>query len=357
MLKIKRYYLSIFLLILSVSASSQVTIDQKVDTMQILIGEQTKLTLSVTLDGRSHKVSFPGFSERQCITPGVEVLETGRTDSVDLDNNMVRYSKSYTLTSFDEKLYCIPSQSITVDGKSYKTKALALKVMTVPVDTVHADKFFPPKDVQDNPFSWAEWRAVFGLSVLFVLILLSAVYLVYVFKTNRPVVKPMRLVKKLSAHQKAINDIEKLKEERVALSDDQKTYYTRLTEILRQYIAERFKFDAMEMTSSEIIDRLRKEDSVAVDEMVSLFRTADLVKFAKYSVLVNENDRNLVNAISFVNDTKIADEKPERIVLQESVEENKVRSRRNILKASIAVLFVAAVLTFITVLYKVYLIF
>lgn len=315
------------------------------------------MTLSVTLDGRSHKVSFPGFSERQCITPGVEVLETGRTDSVDLDNNMVRYSKSYTLTSFDEKLYCIPSQSITVDGKSYKTKALALKVMTVPVDTVHADKFFPPKDVQDNPFSWAEWRAVFGLSVLFVLILLSAVYLVYVFKTNRPVVKPMRLVKKLSAHQKAINDIEKLKEERVALSDDQKTYYTRLTEILRQYIAERFKFDAMEMTSSEIIDRLRKEDSVAVDEMVSLFRTADLVKFAKYSVLVNENDRNLVNAISFVNDTKIADEKPERIVLQESVEENKVRSRRNILKASIAVLFVAAVLTFITVLYKVYLIF
>lgn len=32
--------------------------------------------------------------------------------------------------------------------------------------------------------------------------------------------------------------------------------------------------------------------------------TADLVKFAKYSTLINENDMNLVNAIEFINQTK-----------------------------------------------------
>ena len=37
---------------------------------------------------------------------------------------------------------------------------------------------------------------------------------------------------------------------------------------------------------------------------MELFRTADLVKFAKHTPLMNENDANLVNAIDFINDTK-----------------------------------------------------
>ena len=41
-----------------------------------------------------------------------------------------------------------------------------------------------------------------------------------------------------------------------------------------------------------------------VAELRELFETADLVKFAKYSTLINENDRNLVSAIDFINSTK-----------------------------------------------------
>ena len=50
----KRLFLSILFVSLTMSIWSQVTIDQKIDTMQILIGEQTKLTLSVTLDEKHH---------------------------------------------------------------------------------------------------------------------------------------------------------------------------------------------------------------------------------------------------------------------------------------------------------------
>ena len=35
-----------------------------------------------------------------------------------------------------------------------------------------------------------------------------------------------------------------------------------------------------------------------------LFQTADLVKFAKHSPMMNENDANLLNAIDFINETK-----------------------------------------------------
>ena len=173
----KRLFLSILFVSLTMSIWSQVTIDQKIDTMQILIGEQTKLTLSVTLDEKHHKMSFPKFERSQYITPGVEVLECSNIDTLGVEDNLIKYSKSYTLTSFDEKLYCIPSQSIKVDGKSYQTKDLALKVMTMPVDTVHTEKFYGPKDVQDNPFSWGEWATVFGYSILFVLLLILLAYL------------------------------------------------------------------------------------------------------------------------------------------------------------------------------------
>lgn len=352
----KRLFLSILFVSLSMSIWSQVAIDQKIDTMQILIGEQTKLTLSVTLDEKHHKVSFPKFERSQYITPGVEVLESSIIDTFEVEDNLIKYSKSYKLTSFDEKLYCIPSQRIKVDGKSYQTKDLALKVMTVPVDTVHSEKFYGPKDVQDNPFSWSEWATVFGYSILFVLLLILLAYLINRLNTNKSVIKPIKFIKKVSAHQKAITEIEKLKEEKAAVSGDQKSYYTRLTMILRQYIAERFNFDAMEMTSSEIIERLRGENEGAIEEMVSLFRTADLVKFAKYSVLTNENDQNLVNALSFINDTKKDEEKPVRIVVEKNEVEKKVKSQRRTLKLAIVVLTAAALFALIVVIYKVYLI-
>ena len=89
-------------------------------------------------------------------------------------------------------------------------------------------------------------------------------------------------------------------------AEDSKAYYTRLTDTLRKYIEERYGFNAMEMTSSEIIEKLTAtQDEKALSELRHLFLTADLVKFAKYSTLINENDMNLVNAIAFIDQTKL----------------------------------------------------
>ena len=42
--------------------------------------------------------------------------------------------------------------------------------------------------------------------------------------------------------------------------------------------------------------------------MKLLFETADLVKFAKHAPMMNENDMNLVNAIEFINETKVEED-------------------------------------------------
>ena len=115
----------------------------------------------------------------------------------------------------------------------------------------------------------------------------------------------MKIVKKIPPHQKALSSIEELKNGNVDGNVNFKEYYTQLTDAIRVYIEERFGFSAMEMTSSEIIERLRQEnDGEKMQELVNLFETADLVKFAKYTVGISENDRNLVSAIDFINTTK-----------------------------------------------------
>ena len=218
-------------------------------------------------------------------------------------------------------------------------KATSLKVLTVDVDTLHADKFFPLKDVQDNPFSWAEWSPVFWASFLVLLCCVAMCYLVIRLKQNKPIITHIRIVKRIPPHQKAMKEIDKLRNEHLASSDDQKTYYTQLTDALRQYIKERFGFNAMEMTSAEILYSLQESgDKAMLDELRNLFRTADLVKFAKYSTLLNENDMNLVNAINFIDQTKIEGQPvEERIVPTLSDDEKKVQNSRITIKTLLVV--------------------
>ena len=288
-------------------AAQQPTIEARIDSMQMLIGEQVHLTLSVAVK-EGQQVVFPFYQRTQMLTPGVEVLEMTEVDTTHIDNDMQRLSCTYTLTSFEDTIYYLPPMKVMVDGKEYNSKNLALKVLTLEVDTVHPEQFFPPKDVQDNPFQWSDWSGMFWMAWL-LLILSALAYYVYTrIRDNKAIVPPIKFVRKALPHQKAMKEIENIKQQRMSSSENQKEYYTRLTDTLRVYLQERFGFNAMEMTSDEIIERLnQEEDKTKIDELTELFRTADLVKFAKHEALINENDRNLANAIAFIDSTKRED--------------------------------------------------
>ena len=111
----------------------------------------------------------------------------------------------------------------------------------------------------------------------------------------------------------------------------------------------------MEMTSSEIIQRLTAEsDQKMLDELRQLFTTADLVKFAKYSVLINENDANLVNAIDFINQTKLENLPQEETVKpQLSAEDERNLKTRKVLKGVITAIAVVCVGLLVYVVYGV----
>ena len=192
----KKWFIFILLLAVAVDGKSQVQVESKIDSMEILIGEQTNLSLCVTMK-KEQKLQMPDFSPSQYITNGVEVLSTSKADTSLLDEGLVKVKKEYTLTSFDENLYYIPEMTVSVDGKEYKSKSLALKVITMPVDTMHPENFFPPKDVQDNPFMWKEWSGIFWMSVLVLLLVCVAFYLRLRLKDNKPIIASVKIVKKI----------------------------------------------------------------------------------------------------------------------------------------------------------------
>jgi hypothetical protein len=335
---------SVILLTLSfLQMTAQVSVEAEIDSIQIFIGEQAHVTLRASMP-EGATAEFPVFKASEMLTPGVEVISSKEEGVKGKDNGIVERAVIYTLTSFDDTLYYLPPFAVKVDGKSYKSKSLALKVLPVEVDTMHVEKFFGPKDVQDNPFLWSEWRPLVLLFVLMLLLLALGGYLYYRLRSGKPIITAIRVVKRLLPHQKAMKEIEQIKADKMVSSENQKEYYTKLTETLRKYIEERYGFNAMEMTSSEIIQRLTAEsDQKMLDELRQLFTTADLVKFAKYSVLINENDANLVNAIDFINQTKLENLPQEETVKpQLSAEDERNLKTRKVLKGVITAIGVVS---------------
>ena len=342
-----RQYVLLIVLIASVlRCLAQSSVTAKIEPIEMMIGEQATVTLTVqTADDA--KVDWPTFQPRQMLVPGVEVLNTQRTS----DHTMV-----ITLTSFDGNLYHLPPFKVKINGKEQQSADLALKVVEVEVDTTQLNKFFPPKDVQDNPFLWSDWSLSFWLSVLLLVLIALCGYLYLRLRDNKPIISHIKIVKRLLPHQKAMKEIEQIKADRMVASENAKEYYTKLTDTLRKYIEERYGFSAMEMTSSEIIERLTAAgDQQSLDELRQLFTTADLVKFAKYSTMINENDANLVSAIDFINQTKLENQPVEEVqkpVLSEA--DQRSQKERRVLKMVIWGIVAVAVLLFCYIVYSVW---
>ena len=342
----RQYVLLIVLIDSALRCLAQSSVTAKIEPIEMMIGEQATVTLTVqTADDA--KVDWPTFQPRQMLVPGVEVLNTQRTS----DHTMV-----ITLTSFDGNLYHLPPFKVKINGKEQQSADLALKVVEVEVDTTQLNKFFPPKDVQDNPFLWSDWSLSFWLSVLLLVLIALCGYLYLRLRDNKPVISHIKIVKRLLPHQKAMKEIEQIKADRMVASENAKEYYTKLTDTLRKYIEERYGFSAMEMTSSEIIERLTAAgDQQSLDELRQLFTTADLVKFAKYSTMINENDANLVSAIDFINQTKLENQPVEEVqkpVLSEA--DQRSQKERRVLKMVIWGIVSVAVLLFCYIVYSVW---
>ena len=139
-----------------------------IDSVQMVVGEQTCIHLSALVKN-GQPVLFPQLKTGQMLG-GVEVVETPKVDTVEASDGNLKVTQHIRVTAWDDSLYYIPGMTVKVNGKAESSKSLALKVLTVDVDTIHPNQFYGPRDVQDNPFKWSEWSNLLWLTFLLVLL-------------------------------------------------------------------------------------------------------------------------------------------------------------------------------------------
>lgn len=328
---------------MALASPAQVSVQAKIDSTQIRIGSQAHITLSVTTPERA-KVQWPTFA-KNILTPEVEVVESIPLDSV-VEQGRMTQSRRYAITSFTDSLYSLPPIEVQVDGKAYRTQPLALKVIDdfVPIDSTNPDRYYGATSVVYPPFDWNEWWPLLFPALAILLAVCIGIALLLRQRNHRRTVRFVTVEAPKPAHVVALSELRLLTEEKPEENEEAvKAYYTRMTDALRTYMASRFRFNAMEMTTSEIITHLRTVDDVeGFNELRSVLETADLVKFAKYQAMLGETDQYLVKAVNFVNETKIEQPDAPKTILQRIPIEERER-RRALLKLRLGALAAFAV--------------
>ena len=322
----KRFLIYLCLgLIPALSSAQNVIVKAELDSMMMWVGQQTGLHVEVACDA-GQEVTFPAY--RDTIVRGLEILPPVTTDTQYVnDGQRMLVTRNYTLTCFDSTLIYIPYIPVTVDGEEYQSNRLALAFMSYDIPEENAKQIFGPKENMNTPVKFYEVKGLAFYWILAAIAIVAAIYLFVRYRDDKPIIRRIRIEPKVPAHVRAISDIEELRQSGGPHSEDSKAYYTQLTDILREYINDRFGFNATEMTSYEILEHLEENrDKESLSELRDLLSTADMVKFAKFKPMLNENDQNLVNALEFVNDTKI-EVSPEE--LQPKEEETVIEEKRS----------------------------
>jgi len=284
-----------------------------VDSTAVKIGEQIDYILQVKADSTAQVV----FPEQPLFAP-FELLEASPVDTLKTQSHYL-YTKKYALIQFDSGDYFIPQQQVLINGFSKIADLVPLRVNTVVVDTIQ-QKLYDIKPLQEVEKNYEILIAQILWSLVLVLALFGIFY-TYLFQKRR---KELR-EKELPPFDRAIEELKALENERLSAQEEYKKYYSRLTDVVRRYLEEEAKIDALESTSEELLIKLelRKNagtldlDSKTLRSLKAVLQNADLVKFAKSMTeyRIASEDRKVVEHV--VIETKEALPEPTEEELRE----------------------------------------
>lgn len=311
---IKNRLLGVLLVCVSVlyalsAQSQQAAAWSSLDSNAIMIGDHVTYNIGVTIPENTW-VQWPIFGDT--LTGNIEIIGQTKIDTV-FDANDLKLSQQLVITSFDSGYFEVPQVSFKFghenDTSTYVTSAgnLFLQVFVPKVDTSMA--FMPIAIPLNEPYTFAEILPWILVVTSVILVVVLAIFYFVRRKKNKPL-----FVKKVAPlkppHIIAIRRLEELRLAKVWQAGHLKKYHSEITDILREYINRRYSFDAIEMTSYEIVTKLGelKVNKEVLSKVENVMNQADLVKFAKSVPTALENDMSIVHSTDFVNETKLVEQ-------------------------------------------------
>ena len=323
-----KYLVSILLILFAINAKSQdVSVNARVDTNYITIGDQFNLTLELNKPTNAN-VFFPNLQDT--IIKEIEIVDAQEIDTIKSTAENIILQKTYTLTSFDSGAYVIQPFAFVIDSTDtvFTPKTIFIQVSTVPIDTTK-QAIADIKQPFEAPMTFREFIQEYWPYIAIALFVILAGILLFIYRDKlKPKKKEApKLVKpKEPGYVIALQELEQLKEKKLWQNNKVKEYYIELTDILRTYLFNQFDIYSLEMTTAETLDEVAKQKFIT-EELKSKLRQvlslADFVKFAKAQPLPDEHDLSYKNAYSFVEETKKLILNMENISVKENKEETK----------------------------------
>ena len=309
-MKLRIRYVLLFVLLSGSMFSlkaQQVSVKASIDSTHILIGDQLKLLLEIEKP-KKLDVRFPMVPDT--FSSHVEVVSRSKIDTLKLDNNdREKLVQQLLITSFDSGMHQIPPFYFRLkDGQmldSAATRALAFQVHGMKIDTTKGPADI--KTVYGAPVTLKEVTPYILGIILIAAIIFFIFYYIRWKKKNMPLfARPEKPAE--PAHIIALRELDRIKNQKLWQQEKIKQYYSEVSDTIRNYIQNRFDISAMEQTSSETIGIFKQNkemvDGRSLDQLQHILSLADLVKFAKYTPLLDDNNLTLMNAYFFVNQTK-----------------------------------------------------
>jgi hypothetical protein len=291
--------LGIVLLLGLPAQADEVKLTAFADSAQYRIGDWILVRVEGTFPAGAEHVA-PAVGER--VGPfevlRVEALEPRRTDR-DVEHRWL-----FKLTTFDSGRVFIPpiEFSYTFAGDTVQRSAFTVPVFL----TIAGVAIDPQGDIKDiKPPLDAPWLFEDYLPYLVALgLVIAGIGAYYLLRRKRrsEALGVLAHEPSIPPHVEALAALRALEDKRLWQQGRSKDYYSEVTEILRRFFERQYGILALEQTSDEILQQMKRvPEAVSVENVMrSFFTDADLVKFARYQPTPEEHERELRSAYEMV---------------------------------------------------------
>lgn len=261
---------------------------------------------------------------KDTLSKSIEVIKRSEITDTPISNGDIIISQTLTLTSFDTGYVEIPPVGIkytkSIDDTTKNdcfTEYMYIYVEPVPIDTTMAYK--PIKTPIRQGITLIEASTFAGGAIILAGLILLVIYLINRSK-NKDKIKKEEYIPEIPAIVTARERLSQLKDANLWQAGKSKEYYTDLTDIAREYLEGQFDIDAIEMTSDEILEEVKKLqiDKLILNKLEHTLITADLVKFAKANPDPIENETAFSNINSFVEESYLFHQEMEKKKAEEA---------------------------------------
>ncbi len=300
---VRRWILFCILAIICNTVSAQgIRVKASTDSSKYFVGDYIVYTLQIVYD-TDIKIELPPVKD------SIKSLDyiAAYKPVIEEDDGVITQINKYVFSKYDSAEVIIPQQIVKYELKGIKktlsTKSNEVKILVTTLPVQMSGEIKDVKAPITLPFNWL----ILIIALWISLVLIGIYFIVKIFWWDKRKVQTAVIAEvKVFPHETAINALNALKNRKLWQSGKVKEYHTELTDIIRRYFEDRYYFSAMEMTSNEIMNKLRskREAREIFDLVYDFFTNADLVKFAKFHPLASVNEEMMKQAYKIVEETK-----------------------------------------------------